>query len=612
MTIGNMKNVSTLSLNLNREDSGITNLDDLYYLPNLSELNVYSLNLENVNGLKYMNKLNKLTFNKCNISDFSGMRYLSNCTYIFVVEKGIDNENIGSFFESIKNLRKLEDLKIETMYSKLTDVEKINIGLSSMASKNTLKKLSLFSNCISGILDVKGFTNLESLELSNNYYISGINNLKDCKNLRSISLSNNSFVDVSQLNYFKEGIKYYIYLAGNSSLDTSKIIANSSLFTKAADYKIDSKYAQYIEGIKNIDYSTSGDGGDIVDGTIEYIPDSVTTVSLNNCKKLTNIDFLLNKTNITILNMQNCIGISQEEFKKVMSTLVNLKSLNIKNCTQLTDISFLKEANIKSLYIAGCPNITDISWINTDTMGSLDLSNSGVKFLSSELENTKKLNNLTISYLTINADVDPTLIQTAISNLQIYIVVTGSDTEKIQWNKKLSNCTEISSLRMCYFNWSAITKMDLSKCTKLKTLSLSNLEVGENFEIDISNCSELTKITFDSISSRKHHFKVPNLSNCNKLENIVIKNAYMTNEEFNNMCMQLSNATNLKSVDLSYNSISDMSGISHLKNSKLTYLSLMNNNISIVSGIDEMQYLNQLVLKNNNLDIVNKSLLNAP
>ena len=95
-----------------------------------------------------------------------------------------------------------------------------------------------------------------------------------------------------------------------------------------------------IDGNTTLDYSGIP-SGDVVDGTITYVPDTVTTVNLTNKSKITNINFLKNKTNIKELNLSNCTGISEENLIEVLSTLTGIEILNLQGLYQLTNIIFI-------------------------------------------------------------------------------------------------------------------------------------------------------------------------------------------------------------------------------------------------------------------------------
>ena len=138
-TIGNLKNVTTLKLNYDGTESDITNLNDLYYLPNLKNLYIYNLDLDNIDGLKYCSNLDRLEVRYCTITnELSSIQYCSKLRYIVfggnptTNKHSINNNNIDSLFNAIKNMNGIVQLLITNMEDSLTNLEKINNGLQSL------------------------------------------------------------------------------------------------------------------------------------------------------------------------------------------------------------------------------------------------------------------------------------------------------------------------------------------------------------------------------------------------------------------------------------------------------------------------------------------------
>ena len=80
-------------------------------------------------------------------------------------------------------------------------------------------------------------------------------------------------------------------------------------------------------------------------------------------------------------------------------------------------------------------------------------------------------------------------------------------------------------------------------------------------------------------------------------------NNFMTSSEFNDMCDELANSKNLQTINLSYNSISNISNIGKLSRFTTNSLSLTmtNNNLSDISPIINCSRISVLNLKYNNL-----------
>jgi internalin A len=588
-TIGQLKNVTTLKLNYDGNDSDIKNLDDLYYLPNLKYLYIYNLNLDNISGLKYTSNLSYFYSYYNTIANFDGLQYLSNLKTLsfdgITNVSTINNSNVSEMFSKIASLPNITTLKIASM-SDLSKIEKINAGLQNLSSKSNMTSLNLCSNKnLDGELNLTGMNNLNGLACSD-CKITKILGLEHMQ-LRSFQAQNNNLQYIGNLVMDLTYSNTLVYLQNNSNIEPSSITAISTYLINAKEYKIDAKYAQYIDGNTTLDYSSLS-ADDVVDGYITEIPNSVTTVNLSGKNKLTNIDFLKNKTNITTLNLQSCYGISQENLTSVLSTLTGMTKLTLSTCYQLTDISFINSMpNLQSLYIHN----TSVEIDSANNTNAIALNNSSIQELKIGYNGTNEIykgNNINLTF-----------IQPCISNLTSGngLQLNGNGIANQTFITQLENCTEITQLSMRYYTLSGVTSINLSKCTELKELYLGNLGIDS---LNISGCNKLEKIVLSNMKGGTAHFNPPDFSNCLKLTSLLYTGNFMTSTEFNTMCTQLPNANNLTTLEIYNNSISDISKINLLSN--LGKLNINQNNISDISSISTMAKLYFLNFKNNNLD----------
>jgi internalin A len=588
--IGQLKNVTTLKLNYDGNDSDIKNLDDLYYLPNLKYLYIYNLNLDNIEGLKYASNLYYLESRYNTIANFDGLQYLSNLKqlqfYGTTNISTINDNNISEMFSKISSLQNITKLTINSM-SDLSEMEKLNTGLQNLSSKSNIAYLYLYSNSnLSGDLNLTDMNNLKTIECYSCQItkILGLENMK----LGYLQAQSNNLQYIGNLVIDYETYpNAYVYLQNNSNIEPSSITAISNYLINAAIYKIDAKYAQYIEGNTTLDYSSLR-ADDVTDGYITEIANSVTTVNLNGKNKLTNIDFLKNKNNITSLDLANCYGIDEENLTSTLSTLSGLVTLNLQGCYQLTDISFINNMpNLQSLYI----NNTSVE-IDSDTNTNAEaLNSSSVQNLNigySGTDEKYKCNNTNLTY-----------IQPCISNLTITngLQLSGNDVANQTFVSQLEKCTEITQLTMKNYTLSGVSSINLSKCTELKELRMNYLGIDS---LNINGCSKLEIIELTNMKSGTAHFNAPDFSYCLKLNKLIYTGNFMTSTEFNTMCTQLQNANDFISLNVSTNSISDINKINLLSN--LFELRMNQNNISDISSINSMSKLGILLLQNNNLD----------
>ena len=251
---------------------------------------------------------------------------------------------------------------------------------------------------------------ITNLNITSNKYITGILGLENMK-LRYFNAQSTNLIYIDNINMdYTKYTDTYIYLKNCTNLNTTSVSAASEQLINVYKYTINPEFTQYIVGNTTLDYS-SIPSGDVVDGTITYIPDTVTTVNLANKSNITNINFLKNKTNIKELSLASCRGINEENLIEVLSTLTEIEILNLQGLYQLTDITFIN--NMTKLYDF---NITSIS----------------VEFTVASDANAIALNNSNITKLQIGYNgndetkykgnnIDLTLIQPCINKLTYHM-----------------------------------------------------------------------------------------------------------------------------------------------------------------------------------------------
>lgn len=165
---------------------------------------------------------------------------------------------------------------------------------------------------------------------------------------------------------------------------------------------------------------------------------------------------------------------------------------------------------------------------------------------------------------------------------------------------QLSNCTEITSLIMRYYTWSGVDKIDLTNCINLEKIAMNHLG---GVEVDIKGLPKLNYLELMNMKNYTEYYKMPDVTGCIALNRINFNGNFMTNSDLNNMIEQLGKNHNIQYLDLSRNSISDISLIDTLKN--LKYLNLNTNNLSTLNGIQNLSNLVEICLKYNNLSTAN-------
>lgn len=322
-----------------------------------------------------------------------------------------------------------------------------------------------------------------------------------------------------------------------------------------------------------------------------------------------------------------------------------LSYINTSYITSLDSLEFVKNlTNVKELDLRGCSNLLDLSPLDTYKI---------------------PLRTLRID----NINIDLTKIQYTISHLgssnpdSTFASATWYDAGLMITNtnllKKLSDCTEITSLSIHNSVNYGSTILDLSKCTKLKKVhtyykylkfkisnSVTNVECGATsanvvsdlslgtslksislaectlskvyeWNLELLKCPNLEGVYISRIGSSSNCTNWDKLKNCTKLTNISIstENNYkltgniqglgsissLTSIYINNIAFEdiseFANLINLKSLTASSAGIQDISPLSNLVN--LNYLNLSYNNIANLKPLESLLNLEKLDLSYN-------------
>ena len=202
-------------------DSMLTDLNDLYNLPNLKELTITNKNLKNLSGIQNAPSLDYVFFQGCEIEDYSALCDMKNrLKYLYMYN--IDNKELKQICKDIKSVAftELEYMAFvgNTSYINLVNVdfwtdsrksEKTLTDISPLAdlndtTKKTVKYLTLHNNNIGDTMDGSG-NEVTKYALE---YLSGF------ESLYLLRLSNNSLTSLKGL----ENMKNLIYLIADRNL----------------------------------------------------------------------------------------------------------------------------------------------------------------------------------------------------------------------------------------------------------------------------------------------------------------------------------------------------------------------------------------------------------
>lgn len=213
------------TLNLTSKKLNDSDISNLRYMTNISEVILSNNNLTDLSVLSGLTQLEKVTFHNNNVSDLSFAKKLTNLTVIGAENNGITN------ISALSKLTKLEEIWLRN--NEIKDV-------SPLKKCVNVKKLSLTNNPIGDISSLSGMKNLREINLGN-CGLKSIKALSGCSKLERIYLFDNSLTDLTPL----AGSKKLKYLdAKNNNLNgklkaLKGLTVNGELFIDGNGYDKD-------------------------------------------------------------------------------------------------------------------------------------------------------------------------------------------------------------------------------------------------------------------------------------------------------------------------------------------------------------------------------------
>ena len=570
VTAAEMKSIKDLTID---ENSGITNLSELYNFTSLKNITINNVNMASLDGIENATQLQYVYLKNSTIGDYKGISKLSRLTYLYMERNGnteeADNGEVDKLFTGLEgaNLSNLQYLgifgvnQINYYYSNnsySTDSSSVtNIsGFNKLGeeTRKAIRYLYLNNNKISDLSFIAECSNVELLRLEGNQETT-LNYLGDMSELIYLTAANMKLNDInvfasnsfSRLDYLnlrdnKEledcsplkniNSLRYLYLAGCSNLDVVKVEEIADFYNSISNKSIDSKYTDYLQGSTKRIY----DNKNLTDTSEQIL--ALKEMSVENKLKVKQIS-LINNSQLT----DNCLN------EILGSGFTNLISLDVTGCSQLTNLDFLE----------GLPNLNELL-----------INNTGIKG-----EEVKEIDEhcTQVDSIQINTNIDLTKMQKTISN--------SGDTTNGGWKKYYYGGLRISSELV----------PQLASCTDITHLNTDGMANYDGI-IDLSNCTNLEQCAFFNSTNSKFILpstittfrgqgsKLPDFSNCiNTIQTISFNQMaeYTTSEDFTKMCKQLANSTSLKTISCSPSVDFDFSGLKYLSKSSIKTISITRN-----------------------------------
>ncbi|CAL6017548.1 Conserved_hypothetical protein [Hexamita inflata] len=541
----------------------------------LARFDITSLTISNCPNLKLPRiiefqepvpiQLQEIVINKSKLEDVLGLDLLTRLRKIELVDNNI---NLISPLFTLTNVTELTVQK-----SKLTTVSGIN-------KMKQLVYLNLGENQISDINDIGQLVNLQNLYLQKND-IYRINSLRALKKLTYINLSDNNIIFSEPLNKLYTD-NFWLEIKNNTVID-------------------------------NI-----------------YIKDQRTPERIN-CKNFLNP----NSSDEQIDELERIIMFNnihyQTQMKNQFVNLIQNAHLNIYNIAALTDFSFIDDLNVYSLNLLNCLNVKLPFVVNKiyneilesypeivkiekkpSKITSLSIDNCGLTNLNG-LENIKQLKTLVLKNNKFTS-IEPLLTLTNITSLTI----NHSKITDIIGIEKLKHLSTINLENNCILKIKPIKEL----------VNLTHVSIDNNFIYDLQELIGLPNYSIMWISSQREpsvteieQFIKDTQSNHNlqyyqqkiiqnKMKNEEIQNDQQMIRKFasqvQNGNLSISNERELQDIqfvdflNIQNLTLKNCSNLMLSRNSKnIRSLSINNCGLTNLSGIEQMNQLQELELLNN-------------
>lgn len=509
----NHTNLTMLYLN----NCNLSQIPDISSLKELTDLELKNNNISDIKILSNFNKLESLSLNDNNITDISAIKSLSNLEYLHLINNNIVDI---SATESLSNLRylclsnnKIKNINNNNKQLKLLYIDKNPIeNISTITNITSLEYLDISYTNISDLNNISKLDKLYEFKCSGLKNLTDISNLIYLPNLFYLKLNDNPQIDLNTLStpMFKDKLKK-LYISNSNLTDLNFMKNFNPKYLNIENNKIKSLEAlKYCSNLERI------------------LARKNEITSLKGLKNLENLEAIYIEDNKLTLSDEN---------KNILSSLLNLKYLNISK-NPIQKIEFNKMKYLIKL------DISDIKTSNIEDFGSK---------LPKLLELTA--NNMTLDNLMF------------LNNHNELGIISLHNT-------KILNQKNLASLNLSKLFWLEINDSNIKNLSFLKSISNEGMSM-----LDISN----TNVDFSSIPK---DFGISNLqaNNCNLKNLNLLPNLNeirrLTAQSNDISILDLKNMSpNVSELDFSHNKIQEVKNISKLK--KLKKFNLEDNIIHI-------------------------------
>ena len=498
LNMQDLRQVQELNISNN---SGITSLEFLYDLPNVTKLNFKNYT-GSLNGIERAYRLKKVYFeNNGNQNiDYTNLSKATGITELYVynptdseMEKMIaemsksDYSNLatlgiyGYMSSESYNIATVEDNSARTAFTRADLLQNLTAN-----TKNAINVLYINNNSIEN-LNLTGFTNLSKVRANcNKIKTMSINTTKSLQ----IALNNN---ELTSLDFIPANLNIsYICLTSCGCKDLSSLTNKNLTISNLVDVDYPLTYLDEI--------------GETRTNLLTFI-NSISAVTINpkyNLLLTNNADIVIDSNtsdndfkalkgnqSVQRLYVSNNKKISNDTFQEVLSTLPNLTDLRIRN-TNLTSLNFISKDGTftqNSLNTNGCVNLQHLDIVGDSITDLSILNNTKCQLLTlwyNEYFNLADYQNLTTRLFSGRGEQS--------ENNKYFSSRGGLCSTSEDTYKTLENCTFLTVLHNYVgFRVSSLTQIDLTNLTNLKIFHICGGNGNIMFKLP-SNIKRINRI----------------------------------------------------------------------------------------------------------------------
>ena len=386
-------------------------------------------------------------------------------------------------FVNLTNVNCSYNSEIEILdLSGLTGLTNLDVtGLTGLKILNISGCTNLTEDRITGLdtctslteINVSGCTNISELNFNSNTKLKTVD-LSNCSALTSFVINDNSKTYALQS----------VNLSGCSNLET--LIINNALSLTTVDCSdlaaiqtIDLGGCQNVAGTLNLSNKA-------LLATLTMGGTKVTSLNVTGCSALTEVNALACSSLSAISGIKECSSLTTLMLKGTAITSLDLnstnqalQSLNVENCTLLTNLDLTRSTEsttFNSLSVAGCTSLKILNLYNCKGITTLD---------TTTLTALEELNLTYSGVTTFNGVTDTMSFSQNTSLKNVYLNGVTSFT-----GFALSANTLLEEFALS--ENTNVTSLDFSSNTKLKSLNLS--DVSSLGTLDISSCTSIESL----------------------------------------------------------------------------------------------------------------------